>query len=201
VDAPDDMPRWPEWALALLPLVGLGQGGIAAWAARALATVPWTGALLGLLVLETVAGFRPSRGVFRAGASPVPGVLLAIGVLAVRWWGLAVLEEPGRAWALMLGPLLGRWALVVQCYGRTGAGSVGFTAFAWASVLALGATQAIGGGVGVLLVLVVGLVTVGARVAVHRHLGGFTRALLWATDALVETAVVGTLGLLTQLKT
>lgn len=201
MDARDDMPRWPEWVLALLPLVGLGQGAIAAWAAHALALEPWTSALLGLLLLEAVAGFRPSRGMFRAGASPVLGGLLAIGVLAVRWWGLAALEEPGRAWALMLAPLLGRWALVVQCYGRTGAGSVGFTAFAWASVLALGATQAIGGGVGVLLVLVVGLVTVGARVAVHRHLGGFTRALLWATDALVETAVVGTLGVLTQLKT
>src|SRR5262245_9164956 len=195
------MPRWPEWVLVLLPLAGLGQGAIAAWLARALTSTPWAGALVGLGVLEAAAGLRPSRGLLRAGGSPLPGGLLAIGTLAVRGWGLATLEEPGRAWALMLAPLLGRWALVVQCYGRTGAGSVGFTGFAWASVLALGATQAIGGGVGVLLVLVVGLVTVGARVVVHRHLGGFTRALLWATDALVETAVVGTLGVLTQLKT
>ena len=195
------MPRWPQWVLTLLPLVGLGQGALAAWAARALTPPPWAAALVGLGVLEAGAGFRPCRGLFRASGSPLLGAVLAIGTLAVRGWGLATLEEPGRTWALMLAPLLGRWALVVQCYGRTGAGSVAFTGFAWASVLALGATQAIGGGVGVLLVLVVGLATVGARVAVHRHLGGFTRALLWATDALVETVVVGTLGLLTQLKT
>src|SRR5262249_42049526 len=189
------------WVVVLLPVAGVGQGALGAWAARALGPAPWAAALVGLGVREAGAGFRPSRGLLRVGASPLLGAMLAIGTLAVRAWGLSALAEPGRAWALMLAPLLGRWALVVQCYGRTGAGSVGFTGFAWAGGFALGATQAIGGGVGVLLVLVVGLVTVGARVAVHRHLGGFTRALLWATDALVETAVVGTLGVLTQLKT
>src|SRR5262249_14109282 len=131
------MPRWPEWVLALLPLAGLGQGALAVWAVRALGFAPWGAARVGLGVLEAAAGCLPRRGLPRAGASPRLGAVLAIGSLAVRGWALSILEEPGRAWALMLAPLLGRWALVVQCYGRTGAGSVGFTGFAWASVLAL----------------------------------------------------------------
>src|SRR5262249_46620509 len=96
------MPRWPEWVLVLLPLAGLGQGALAAGAARALGSTPWAAALVGLGVLEAGAGFRPSRGLVRAGASPLPGAMLAIGTLAVRVWGLSTLAEPGRAWALML---------------------------------------------------------------------------------------------------
>lgn len=211
MEAPGQARSTRTSALALLPLVGLAQGALAAAVAMPLDTHPVVAAAAGLAVLDGAARLRPARGILLALAPRrALGWALACGMLGVRMMALASLEQRARLWALVLAPLLGRWAMVVQCYGATavrGADGLGqvepiaFGAFAWTSVLALGVTQAVGGGVGVLLVFAICVLIVIVRVLVHRRLGGFTGALLWATDALVETTVAGTVAWLAQLKT
>jgi cobalamin synthase len=102
--------------------------------------------------------------------------------------------------------MLGAWAVVVQCYGGaparergTAAALVGrarFREFAWASVVALGVTLAAGEPIGLVVVLVASLVTVGVRLLAYRRAGGLTGRLLGASRELVETAVLGVLGVL-----
>jgi cobalamin synthase len=116
------------------------------------------------------------------------------------------MPAPARTTALLLAPMLGAWAIVVQAYGGApihargpAAALVGrarFREFGWASVVALGTTLAVGEAIGLLLVLVASLTTLGVRVYAYRRLGGLTGRLLAATRDLVETAVLGSLGLL-----
>jgi cobalamin synthase len=104
--------------------------------------------------------------------------------------------------------MLGGWAIVVQCYGgapleRDPAGAlVGrarFREFAWASVVALGVTLAVGEPIGLMVVLAASLTTVGVRLFAHRRVGGLTGRLLAATRELVETAVIVVLRILAEL--
>src|SRR5438477_500514 len=122
----------------------------------------------------------------------------------------AVLPPPARTTALLLAPMLGAWAVVVECYGGapthasgTAAALVGrarFREFAWASVTALGMTLAVGEPIGLVIVLAASLATVGVRVYAHHRVGGLTGRLLAASRELVETVVLVTLGVLAQLK-
>jgi cobalamin synthase len=102
--------------------------------------------------------------------------------------------------------MLGGWSVVVQCYGGTPAHARGtaaslvgrsrFREFGWASVVALGVTLAAGEPIGLVVVLVASLVTVGVRVLAYRRIGGLDGALLAASRELVETAVLLVLGAL-----
>jgi adenosylcobinamide-GDP ribazoletransferase len=139
------------------------------------------------------------------GAPAAAGVAVAVAALVLRALAAALLAAPARTTALVLAPMLGAWAIVVQCYGGTPAhargtagtlvGRARFREFGWASVVALGVTLATGEAIGLAVVLAASLTTIGVRIFAHRRIGGLTGRLLWATRELVETAVLGILAL------
>ncbi|MFN8545132.1 MAG: adenosylcobinamide-GDP ribazoletransferase [Candidatus Binatia bacterium] len=200
--------------LAFWPLAGAAVGLAAAGGAL---IGGHGGALAAVAILELSTGGRGRSGLAAAvtglagrggpdavvarlrGRPSALGWSVAIAMLAVELWAVATLAQPARGWGLVLAPMLGRWAIAVQCYGTpsphargTAAamiGRAGFREFGIASVVALGLTQEVGF-VGVLLALAAALVTVAVRVLVHRRLGGFTGRLLWAAGELVEAAVL-----------
>ena len=216
--------------LAFYPVVGLVLGALAAGVATATERVlPAAAGPAGVLALVALAGARGARGlaaaaeallrrgdavIVRGRLRTVPGPLgiaAAGAALAARAAAAAVLPPPARTTALLLAPMLGAWAVVVECYGGTpthasgkAAALVGrarFREFGWASVTALGMTLAVGEPIGLVIVLAASLATVGVRVYAYHRLGGLTGRLLAASRELVETVVLVTLGVLAQLKT
>src|SRR5881396_3625064 len=157
--------------LVFYPVVGLALGALAAGAAAATETVlPAAAGPAGVLALVGLAGARGARGLAAAAeallrrgdavvvrgrlrTTPGPlGIAAAGAALAARAAAAAILPPPARTTALLLAPLLGAWAVVVECYGGvpthasgTAAALVGrarFREFGWASVTALGMTLA-----------------------------------------------------------
>lgn len=214
--------------LAFYPLVGLGLGALAAAAAAAveqfLPVAAAPAAVLVLLVLTRARGvlglaaaaealLRPGpQSVVRGRIRSTPGALgmgVALAALAARTAALSVLPPASRTGALVVAPMLGAWAIVVQCYGGIPGKARGpaaalvararFREFGWASVTAIGVTLAVGDAVGLVLVLAAAGVTVGLRVYAHHRLGGLTGRMLAATRELVETVVLVTLGGLARL--
>jgi adenosylcobinamide-GDP ribazoletransferase len=212
-------------ALAFYPVIGLALGAFAAGVAAVLAPlVPSAAGPAGVLVLVVLTAGRgpqafasaasallhpgpPAVALARLRDVPAPAaVVVALAATAMRAAAAAVLPAPARTTGLLLAPMLGAWAIVVQCYGGApvhargaAAGVVGrarFREFGWASVVALGVTLAAGEPIGLVLVLAASLVTIGLRVWAHRRIGGLTGKLLAATRECVETAVLVTLALL-----
>jgi adenosylcobinamide-GDP ribazoletransferase len=223
-----DGPAVLAGGLALYPVVGLALGTAAAAAAAAVGTLaPAAAGPAGVLVLTALGGSRgplglaataeallrpgtPAAVLARLRARPAaPGIAVATAALATRAAAAAALPAPARTTALLLAPMLGAWAVVVQCYGGApfharGAaaalvGRARFREFAWASVVALGVTLSIGEPIGLVLVLVASLTTVALRLYAHRRLGGLTGRLLAATRESVETAVLVTMAVLAAL--
>jgi hypothetical protein len=163
--------------LALLPVVG---GAVGTLAAVLLAGGP----LLALLGLEGLAGRRLTR----------------VGVIAVaaKIGALVALPPPARALSLVLAAVLGRWAMVVQCYG--GAPALGpdasplvararFREFGTASVLAIGTALVAADALGLAAVVAAALATLGVRTLASGR-GGLTRRWLEWTDTVVEAVVL-----------
>jgi adenosylcobinamide-GDP ribazoletransferase len=209
--------------LAFYPLAGLASGVVAALAAGAIGgLLPWAAGPLGVLVLGALSGARGWYGVAAALAAlgrpgdeaaalarlrsrPGPIALAAAaGLVAMKMLAAAALAPAARAPALLLAPMLGAWAIVVQCYGGAPrrargraaqlVGRARFREFGWASMTAIGATLAVGQAIGLALVVVAALTTLALRVAAHRRLGGLSGRLLAATAELVETVVLVGLG-------
>ena len=189
-------PEVERGALAWWPLVGLVQGGAAAIvAAAARGIVSGLGGVAGVLALELLGGGRRLR----------MGVLLAVALRSGELWATTRLAGAGQVAALLLGPLLGRWAEVVQCHGGrtpsgvgegTPIGRAGFREFGTASLTALGVTMTIGRGLGVLIAVVAAIVVLTIRVAVFRRRGGMTPWALVASGAVVEAVPFVVLALL-----
>src|SRR6185295_17575506 len=199
--------------LEFYPVIGLAIGMVAAIAANATARlVPRAAGFAGFLVLTVLGGPRnaaataAAAGVVSDRPAPRLGEAAAAGLLlALKCAGLVVLPPPARTAALVLAPLLGTWALVVQCYGPRAAsggearsliGGAGFREFGVASLFAFGVTFGLAQAIGLTVAVVAALVTIGLRVVAHRRADGMTPALAAATRELVETGVVGTLALL-----
>jgi adenosylcobinamide-GDP ribazoletransferase len=214
--------------LALYPVVGLALGALAAGAARGAAAVaPALAPVVGVLALEGLTGGRPRAALAAAAtalvgrgeagaalaalrARPAPlGTGVALAALGVKLWALASIPPAARTTALVLAPLLGRWAMVVQCYGGASGlargpaaalvGRARFQEFAWASLVAFALTLSLAEAVGLVLLLTAALTTLAVRLRAHRRLGGLTGRLLAATGELVETAVLVVLGALAAL--
>src|SRR6266403_616418 len=185
----------------------LAAGASRAALAGGLAFYPVVGLVLGALAAGVATA---TERVLPAAAGPA-GVLALVALTGARAAAAAVLPPPARTTALLLAPMLGAWAVVVECYGGvpthasgTAAAIVGrarFREFGWASVTALGMTLAVGEPIGLVIVLAASLATVGVRVYAYHRLGGLTGRLLAASRELVETVVLVTLGVLAQLKT
>ena len=80
-------------------------------------------------------------------------------------------------------------------------GRARFREFGWASVVGFSVTLGVGEAVGLAVLCVAALTTLGVRILAHRRVGGLTGRLLAATRELVETVVLVTLGVLAELKT
>src|SRR5437879_11661440 len=122
--------------LAFYPVVGLVLGALAAGVATATERVlPPAAGPAGVLALVALAGARGARGLaaaaealLRRGAAvgvrgrlrtvPGPlGIAAAGAALAARAAAAAGLPPPAPTPALLLAPMLGAWAVVVECYG------------------------------------------------------------------------------------
>jgi len=208
--------------LAFYPIVGLALGTLAAAAAWLLSS-----GAVGVLVLLALGGGRApyalaaaADAALRAGgrletlarlrATPGwAGGAVAVAALATRLWAAFSLPAPARTIAFLLAPMLGAWAIVVQCYGgaptqargpaRALVGRARFREFGWASVVGFGVTLGVGEAIGLAVLLMAALTTLGVRILVHRRVGGLTGRVLSATRELVETVVLATLGLLARL--
>src|SRR5439155_12593799 len=103
-------------------------------------------------------------------------------------------------------PMLGAWAIVVQCYGGVpvkgsslAAALVArarFREFGWASVTAFAVTLTVADAAGLVVLTIAALTTVGLRVAAHRRLGGVAGWLLLGTEAFVSAAAFAALAAL-----
>ena len=189
--------------LALQPVVGLALGAVAAAVASVAASVaPVLAGPAGVLALEAMSRLalrRALAGVTRLGWS------LAAALLIVKLVAAAGVPAPALASALLLASMLGRWAIVVLCYGGTpiaGApgeelpGRAGFGEFGWASLTAFAVTLSVAEAVGLVLLLVAALVTLGVRIASHRRLGGVSGRVVRAAGEVIETATLVTLAVL-----
>jgi hypothetical protein len=176
--------------LAYLPLIGGSVGALAAVAGvlGALLT-PLVGVVAAVAVLELLAGRRPT----------FPG-----GVAAVVKTAALLAVPDGQAWlvALALAAGLGRWAVVVQCYGgRPASGSdasplVGrarFREFGVASLSAIGGALVALDALGLLAVLASAATTVALRALAYRRGPGLTQARLERTETVVEAVVLAVL--------
>jgi len=210
-------------ALAFYPVVGLALGLVAGGAAWLLSSGP-----AGVLVLLALGGGRApyslaaaaeaalrardgSATLARLRATPGwAGWAVAAAAVAMRLWAAAILPAPARTAALVLAPMLGAWAIVVQCYGgaptqargraREVIGRARFREFGWASLLGFGVTLGIGEAIGLVVLLAAALTTLTVRILAHRRLGGLTGRLLAVTRELVETTVLVTLAILWRLR-
>src|SRR5581483_9914959 len=210
--------------LAFYPAVGLAVGAVAAVVAAALDGVSGLAAAAGgVAALAVATGARPSLGVAAATALLAPGdaatvrarlgkrpavagFVVAALALAVRVWAAARLPPPARTAAFLLAPMLGRWAVTVQCYGGTAPAPHGraaamiararFREFGTASTIAFAATLGLIHAAGLVVLVAAALVTVGVRLAAHRRTAGMTGRLLDATTDLVETTTFVVLALL-----
>jgi len=179
--------------LAWLPAVGLACGAVAGLAANAAGALGPIGA-----ALAAVAALALMGGGWRRGIVPAIALLVEAGALT-RVGGTS------RTVALLVAPMLARWAIVVQCYGgvpvagargvATLVGRARFREFALASVTGLGVALVLLDAVGLAVVLVAALVTIGVRMGAYRWAGGLTTAALDATSALVEASALVLLSL------
>ena len=213
--------------LVFYPLVGAAIG-LAAVASLRLAHPlgPRLAAVAALVVLaaasggRTLAGLASAAGALGARGGPsamlarlrarpsAAGVAVAAGFFLAKVWALLRVPEAARPLALTLAPMLGRWAVVVQCYGGSPGAARGLAAvlvgrarlreFGWASALVFAATLAVLDAVGLVVLLAVTLATVALRVLAYRRAGGLTGRLLAATAEVIETVTLVVLALLAR---
>ena len=190
-------------ALAFYPAVGLLLGLVASGVAWAVDQgCPGFAGAAGVLVLAALSGARVSRALAAAGALGLSTAGLAF---AAKLWSVTGLPAPARTAALLLAPMLGRWAIAVQCYGGMPAAASGpaalagrarFREFGIASVTAFAVTLAVADAAGLLVLVAAALATVALRVYGYRGAGRMTERLLAATAELVETVVMVAFALL-----
>ena len=202
--------------LVFYPLIGVLAGLLAAAALRLADPVDGLMACVAALVVlaatsggRTVSGAASAAGALgtsgghaavlaRLRGQPSPG---GIAIAGAFWLVklLALLRIPGtaRPIALVLAAMLGRWAIIVQCYGGAPGAARGLAAdlvgrarlreFGWASSVTFAVTLALLDAIGLVVLLAVTLATVGFRILVYRRAGGLIGRLLMATAELIET--------------
>jgi adenosylcobinamide-GDP ribazoletransferase len=197
------------WAVDSVVLRALESGWRAAGAIAVLALLNRGRGVLG--VARAVAALATGRHRDLQVARLTDGWGGAIGVIAIlaecvlQWWGLQELRK-ARTPAMLFGPMLAAWSVVVLAYGSRAlradgrrlkyAREVGFREFAWASVFSFGVLfgfgQATGVGVGVLVAALV----VTWRTGLHAVFDGVHDSLVWAASEATLTAVLITFALL-----
>ena len=192
---------WPRMARGALvfPLAAAALGSLVAAVldllpADAPRALPAT---LGVLLLAGVGGGRFLFDFARfCGGGPL-GVAALVVMLVGQGWGLMVLEGNLRDIALVLTPMLGMWAYVVQGYGSLPARPDGFAAvfvremeftqFATASVSAMAVSLILVNALGTMVLFAVASSTIVLRIVVHARRGGVSAVSLGAVCVIAET--------------
>jgi cobalamin synthase len=211
-------------AMVYLPLAGfvLGvflaivdriAGFVAAPVARSLAVLIVGAAIsLGLAnrgVADTVEalrrGARPSStGLTRIG--PV-GAIATVAVFAFEVWCLSrIIDDAGRAGAIVMATMLSRWAIVPIGYGLKPLehwglgipyeGGISFREFAVSSVVALGITMGLYQNVGLAAIVALALTILAMRLVLSRRMGGASGYMLAGGCALAEAVTFAVLAAL-----
>jgi len=192
---------------SLIPILLPGMRSLVVIAISAIAMLflPWRG------VADTVeairAGARPqSTGLARIG--PVGGATTIIALVAEVILLSRIYDPAARTSALVMASMLGRWSIVPVGYGlKTGErwglglpfeGGMEFREFAVSSVIALGLTLALYGGLGLIVVVVLALLILGLRLLFSRRFGGVSGFALAGASAMVEIAVIATIAMIAQ---
>jgi len=134
------------------------------------------------------------------------GALAVVIVLLLKVRSLDLLQGGYRGMALLLGPMLGRWACVVMAYTSRPARAEGlgaafvrgtqFREFGLASVLTLAVVFSLMEILGLVVFVPLAALILGFTLYCNRRLGGVTGDTLGALGELVETAVLCLLVLL-----
>ena len=198
------------------PLIGLFIGALVwgvDWLLRpVLPTTVLSIVLVGLLAVVSrgvhLDGVVKSAEALFGGADPTGrmpargplGILTLFLLLACKVRALDLLFGGYRDIALLLGPMLGRWACVVMAYssrparteepGTTFVHGVQFNEFALASLIALGVLFTLIEIAGIALVLPLGGLIIGFTLFCNQRLGGVAGEHWGAMAELVETATV-----------
>jgi adenosylcobinamide-GDP ribazoletransferase len=194
-----DLPREAiVGGLAFLPAAGAVLGAAAAmtgYLVEPLGPLAAAGTAIGVVALV-------SRGRTLRGLTP-PSRVLSAALVAGQVLATALIPPAARLLALPLACMLGRWAVVVECYGGSPAGASGLAAqlvgrarlreFGWASAVAFGTTLATLDAVGLVVLLAATLTAVGVRVVAYRNLGGVDGRILAVSGELVALAVLAVL--------
>jgi adenosylcobinamide-GDP ribazoletransferase len=140
-------------------------------------------------------GTRPaSTGLTRIG--PV-GAVTAIAAFAFEVWCLSrIIDDAGRAGALVMAMMLSRWAIIPIGYGLKPLehwglgipyeGGISFREFAVSSVIALGLTMGLYQNVGLAGIVALALTILAMRLILSRRMGGASGYMLAGGCALIE---------------
>jgi len=205
---------FPALGLLLGALVAALLTGVEPWLPRPLL------AALGIVLLWTLSRGRLPRALGRVARAAlarrgdpqatlaaldepglgITGALVLALLLLAKGLALSVLGGSTLAIAVVLAVMLGRWGIVVQAYGSLAARpddraavfvrEMKFGQFGVASVTAMAATLALSNAMGIVVLLGVATATVGARILVHRWLGGVAPATLEAAGELAESVAL-----------
>jgi len=211
-------------SMVFIPIAGFALGIIFASIDRALGIVSSllvrSIAVLALAAIASAGlslrGIADSVESIRRGARPASTGLARIGPLgaaaAVAWFAgeaylLAKIADPaGRASALVMMNMLGRWTIVPVGYGlqpreRWGLGvpyegGITFREFGISSVVALGVTMALYQNVGLAAIVALALAILAMRLVLSRRLGGAAGYALAGASAAAEITVLAALAAL-----
>jgi len=166
-------------------------------------------AIAPVVLLVVLAGARPAVDFMRFFGGGLLGMVLLLGVLASEVWAFQALSGNLRVIALVLAPMLGRWAYVVQAYGSLPARPDGFAAmmvrhmqftqFATASVSAMALSLMLINALGTLVLFLVASLTILLRIWTHSRRGGVSAVSLGAGAFLCEAMVVVLIGAVARL--
>ena len=193
-----------------LAIVDRTAGFIAGPVGRSFAVLVAGAALsLGLVnrgVADTVEvlrrGTRPaSTGLTRIG--PVGAAATIVGFAVEVWCLSRIVDDAGRAGAIVMAMMLSRWAIIPIGYGLKPlehwglgipyAGGISFREFAVSSVVALGLTMGLYQNVGLAVIVVLALTILAMRLVLSRRMGGASGYMLAGGCALVEVVTFAVL--------
>ncbi len=118
------------------------------------------------------------------------GALALIAVVLLKVRSLDLLQGGYRGVALLLGPMLSRWACVVMAYSSRPARAEGLGEFGLASVFTLAVVFSLMEVLGLLVFVPLAALILGFTLYCNRRLGGVTGDTLGALGELVETAAL-----------
>jgi adenosylcobinamide-GDP ribazoletransferase len=188
---------------ALVACSALAERLVSRPVSSVLVVAVWAG-LSGGMTLRCVAAVARGR---TPGETRTSWAKLAVAlVVASKTVTLALTATPLAARALIIAPLLGRWALVVLAHGarpvRGGTaaafqlGRVTFREFAWSSVMAFAITLSLADAVGLVFIIVAAAIATGIRLLAYARSGAMSVDVLGAGVETVETAVLAVAALL-----